>query len=117
MEDFAVFIGAGSVGCLGYGLSFYVFVVAILIAFFSFKRKFKQKAAVTGANPKPGKIPLSREDRPFVYKFLTLVGFGFAMWSTAAYFESHGMRAGWFDEQTECPSLWPTPRSLGDVDL
>lgn len=107
-------MGAGSIGCLGYGLSVFGFVSCVLVGFVLFQRKFKQKTE--GLENKPNRVPLTREDRPFLYRFLTLWLCGVILWFTAAFIEDRGVEAVWFEGQNECPHIWPTPRSLRDLE-
>jgi hypothetical protein len=106
-------LGAGSIVCLGYGLSVFGFVICVIVGFFLFQRKFKQKTETLGNSPK--RIPLTRDDRPFVDQFLTLWLCGIVLFFVAAFIEFRGLEVGWFAGQTECPHIWPTPRSLRDL--
>jgi hypothetical protein len=106
-------MGAGSIGCLGYGLSVIGFAGCVLVGFFLFQRKFKQKAE--GLENRPNRVRLTREDRPFVFRFLTLWLCGLVLFFIGAFVEVRGVEAGWFEGQTECPHIWPTPRSLRDL--
>lgn len=106
-------MGAGSIGCLGYGLSVYAFAGCVAVGFFLFQRKFKQKTE--GLENKPNRIPLTRDDRPFVYRFLTLLLCSVSLFFVAVLIEVRGVEARWFEGQSECPHIWPTPRSLRDL--
>lgn len=107
-------LGAGSIGCLGYGLSVFGFAGCVLVGLLLHRRKFKQKTEPFENSP--NRIPLNRDDRPFVYRFLTLLLCGAILFFVAAFIEVRGVEAGWFVGQTECPHNWPTPRSLRDLE-
>ena len=105
-------MGAGSVGCLGYGLSVLGFAVCVFAGFFFFRQNFKKKSEALEDGPK--RIPLTRDDRPFVFQFFAFCLCGAVLFFAAHFIEVRGVEAGWFEGQTECPGIWLTPRSLRD---
>ena len=98
---------------MGYGLSVVGFAVCFFLGFFLFQRKFKQRTDELENGP--NRVRLTREDRPFVYRFLALLLCGVSLFFVAAFIEVSGVEAGWFEGQNECPHIWPTPRSLHDL--
>ncbi len=106
-------MGAGSIGCLSYGLSVFSFAGCVLVSFFLFQRNFKQKTETLES--RPNRIQLTREDLPFIYRFMSLWLCGAILFFVAVFIEDHGVEFGWFGGQTECPHIWPTPRSLRDL--